>query len=185
MDAIDLEKVRDDVISFMKDFIEESGLPLKVSRIDDGIYRQIQQLKTSEIEWDWAIQFLNKKQHFDLAIGIQLNDSVDGIAIGIYQQDSEILEIQAVESFVRFDEDHPLRGRMVELTVIAATYFVTLVEGKGVHIIDPLDARLVTHYEMFGFTVDSTYDESCVKRMVSELDDLIDRFAKLIEKYRR
>lgn len=184
MDSLDLEKVRDDVISFMKEFIEAAGLPLTVSRIDDGIYRHIQQLKSSEIEWDWAVQFLNQSRHFDLAIGIKLDDSVDGIAIGIYQKESEILEIQAVESFVRFEEEHPLRGRMVELTVIAATYFVILVEGKGVHIIDPLDARLITHYETFGFSLDSSYDESCVKRMVSDLDDLIERFQALIEKYR-
>ncbi|EPE4145991.1 hypothetical protein ACSILE_004159 [Yersinia enterocolitica] len=183
MEPIDLEIVRDDVISFMNDFIRAADLPLQASRIDDDIYRKLHKLSSGEIDWDWAVQFLNKNEHFDFAIGIQLNDSVDGLAIGIYQHESEILEIQAVESFVRLKEEHPLRGRMVELTIVAATYFVTLVSGKGIHIIDPLDAGLISYYEKFGFRLDASYDETCVKRMVSDLDDQIERLRILIDKY--
>jgi len=183
MESLDLENVREEVITFMNSFVLAAGLPLQVSRIDDDVYRKLQLYKSAEIEWDWAIQYLNKNSHFDLAIGIQLDDDIDGLAIGIYQKDNEVLEIQAVESFVRFKDEHPLRGRMVELTIIAATYFVILVSGKGVHLIDPLDDKLITYYETFGFVLDSSYDETLIRRMVSDLDTLIARFEEILASY--
>lgn len=182
MEVNELEIIRDDVITFMNEFIKSADLPLTISRIDDDIYRKIGEIRNNEIDWDWAVDYLNRGGHFDLAIGIRLDKSIDGLAIGIYQNEDEVLEIQAIESFVRFESEHPLRGRMVELTIIAATYFVTLVSGKGVHIIDPLDEKLISYYETFGFHLDGSFDESCIKRMVSSLDELLVVFDQLVNK---
>ncbi|WP_337153793.1 hypothetical protein [Proteus terrae] len=178
-----MEDIRNDVINFMNEFIQKCKLPLTISRIDDDIYRKIGNIRSNEIDWDWAIDFLNSDNCFDLAIGIHLNNDIDGLAIGIYQKDGEILEVQAIESFVRFEEEHPLRGRMVELTIIAAAYFVTLVEGKGVHIVDPLDPKLIAYYEKFGFVLDSSFDETCVKRMVSDIGELMGTVQNIIDQY--
>ncbi|HBU8233047.1 TPA: hypothetical protein MDC20_003737 [Morganella morganii] len=183
MEVADLEQVRNEVISFVNDFIKRADLPFTASRINDDVYRKINGLRNSEIDWDWAIDFLNSDGHFDLAIGIKLDDDIDGLAIGIYQKEDGVLEIQAIESFVRFDVEHPLRGRMVELTIIAATYFVTLVDGTGVHVIDPLDEFLIEYYGMFGFHLNTSFDESCVKRMISDIEELTATFQRLINKY--
>jgi len=178
----DLEVVRERVIEFMNEFLAQSGIPLEVSRVDDRAYRNLQKHQGSEIEWDFAVSFLNEEEHFDLAIGIKLDDNIDGVAVGIYREESRILEVQAVESFIRYDEHHPLRGRMVALTVIAAAYFASLIEGaEGVHFLDPLNDTLIKYYERFGFSLDVSYDETCVKRMVSQLDELLEKLPQIIK----
>lgn len=165
---VDWESVRDEVIAFMNEFIQRSELPLTVSRIDDDVYRRLQR-RNGELDWDWAIQYLNDDGHFDLAIGIRLNDEVDGVAIGLYQREDKVLEIKAIESFVRFDDEHPLSRRMCEFTVIAAVYFVMSVHGDGVHIVDPIDERLISYYEQFGFIKNAAGQEI---RMEAGLDIL-------------
>lgn len=161
------------VIIFMQAFLDRAGLPLRVSKISDPVWRVLQKrFATAELDWDWAIQFTNKPRHFDLAVGMDLGNAVDGVAVGLYHLKEKRLEIQAVESFVKDQICHPLRGRLVELTVIAATYFVLLMEGREVHIIDPLDDTLIAYYTRFGFKMHRYFDETCLIRMTASIDVL-------------
>lgn len=115
-----------------------------------------------------------------MAIGVRLDDAVDGIAVGVYREPELTLEIQAVEVFVRDELDHPLTGRMTMLTLIAATYFLLLVDGRYLHVVDPVHPRLVEHYESFGLAAELrggvTTMVGDVETLEGRIDVLIDRF---------
>lgn len=169
-----LEEIRDNVVSFLQELVLEANLPLEISRIEANIEAPW----SAELNWDWALSFLNDTSHFDLAIGIRINDAVDGMAVGIYCTERKILELQAIESFVRLDEEHPLKGRMVLLTIIAATYFVLLAEGYGVNVLEP-DSNLITYYERFKLT--QVEDINGKVFMSGSVEDLSNNLAAMVE----
>lgn len=181
MSPEELEDVRTEVISFLQDIVAAAGLELQVSTISDDVYRAlIQRFAGAELDWDWGIQFINEDEHFDLAIGIRLDEAVDGVAVGVYQEPEQTLEIQAIEAFIREDAEHPLRGRMTALTVIAATFFLLQVEGQYLHVIDPVDQRLIEHYQTFGLVPERHGD---VVRMVANVDILEGRLDDAIARF--
>lgn len=170
------EEIRNNVVSFLQDLVKEADLPLEVSRITCRMHAP----NHAELDWDWAFNFLNNQAHFDLAIGIKIDDDIDGMAVGIYCDENEILEVQAVESFVRLEDAHPLKGKMVLLTLIAAIYFVLQVEGKGVHVIAP-DMNLINYYEKFSLTFKENYDGEPSPRMTGNIDELSQRLTSMID----
>lgn len=171
----DLEEIRNDVVSFVQELVRKAELPLEVTRIEC----RIDVPKSAELEWDWALGYLNNPAHFDLAIGVKVNNDVDGMAVGIYCDEHKILEVQAIESFVRLDEVHPLKGKMVLLTIIAATYFVLLVEGRGVHVIAP-DVDLVSYYEKFSLTFTENHKGKPSPRMTGNIEELSEKLNEMI-----
>ncbi len=172
-----LEEIRNDVISFLQELVLEANLPLEICRIQDDILAPL----SAELNWDWALAHLNEEHHFDLAIGIKLNDDVDGMAVGLYCTEREILELQAIESFVRLNEDHPLKGRMILLTIIAATYFVLQVEGYGVNVLDP-DSDLISYYEKFNLIQSEDPDGKVF--MSGTVEVLSEKLSEMVETLR-
>ncbi|HCA3439709.1 TPA: hypothetical protein MO340_004273 [Salmonella enterica subsp. salamae serovar 35:g,m,s,t:-] len=173
------EEVRSLVVTYLQELVSNAGLGLQVSEITDDLYRNLNaRVGRAELDWNWGIQFLNEEDHFDLAIGIRLDEAIDGIAIGVYREPLRTLEIQAIESFVRMDREHPLTGRMVQLTIIAATYFLLLVNGQNLHVIDPTDPRVIAHYVRHGLTAEVIGD---MTRMVASVDELERRFDQLMD----
>lgn len=175
------EDIRTQVVEYLQEIVMNAGLNLQVSAISDNVYRALNpRIPAAELEWDWAIQFLNEDEHFDLAIGVRLDDAVDGIAVGVYREPELTLEIQAVEVFVRNELDHPLTGRMTMLTLIAATYFLLLVDGRYLHVVEPVHPRLVEHYESFGLNAEL---RDGVTTMVGDVETLEGRIGVLIDRF--
>ncbi|SHO23789.1 Putative uncharacterized protein [Moritella viscosa] len=170
------EDIRNNVVSFLQELVEKAGLPLEISRITC----RMQAPKSAELDWDWAFEYLNEETHFDLAIGIKIDDDIDGMAVGIYCDENEILEVQAVESFVRLDEDHPLKGKMVLLTLIAAIYFVLQAEGKGVHVVAP-EIDLINYYEKFSLTFKQNHNGEPSPRMTGNIEELSQNLTNMID----
>ena len=168
-----IEEIRDDVVNFLQELVSEANLPLEICRINENIAPPL----SADLHWDWALDFLNDDHHFDLAIGIKLNDEVDGLAIGLYCTERKVLELQAIESFVRLNEIHPLKGRMILLTIIAATYFVLQIKGNGVDVLQP-DAALIEYYKSFSLS-QAVKDNGDVF-MTATVDTLSDALSKMI-----
>lgn len=181
MSPEELDDVRSEVVQFLQDIVAAAGLELQVSTISDEVYRALtERIAGAELDWDWGIQFLNADEHFDLAIGIRLDEAVDGVAVGVYQEPERTLEIQAIEAFVRDNIEHPLRGRMTALTVIAATFFLLQVEGQYLHVIDPVDERLIEHYRSFGLVEEL---QNGTIKMVASVDVLEERLDSAITRF--
>lgn len=147
------------VINALQMFIDNQDLGLKVGPISDDDYR-ILTSGYSELEWCWGLQEIgNSDDKFEFSVKIKENGVPDGAMLGLYNVDSNILEIHFIESFIRHDKQHPLNGRMVAITIIAAYLFISAVDGDSVQIIEPTTNELIKYYAKYGFILNKESEQ--------------------------
>lgn len=150
---MNLEQIGDAVRSNLQMVIDSAGLPLAVGCINDSDYQWLTS-QFVELNWDFAFsQFGNDESKFELTIKfISLSTNIPaGAAICTYNAEAESFDIQFVESFVRHVPDHPLHGKMLKITLMAAYLFCSAVECSVVNVIEPDTQDLMDIYSGFGF----------------------------------
>ncbi|EGZ3275698.1 hypothetical protein CWH66_004503, partial [Escherichia coli O111:NM] len=153
--------------------------PLAVGPLSDDDYK-ILCGGYGELEWDYALStYGNSREKYEFCIKLVQQGRVQGIpsgaAICVYGVEENIFRIHMIERFSREDESHPLKGRMVLLTLMSAFIFCKAVECKVVHIVEPVP-ELVQYYESFGFRM-----EQCGYVMSAVIDELQDIFLKFAQ----
>ncbi|WP_024560185.1 hypothetical protein ACP26E_05285 [Franconibacter pulveris 601] len=152
-----LEEIGQSVRNNIQLVIDNYGLPLAVGPISDDDYR-ILSGGFGELEWGYALtQFGNDPDRYEFCIKLVSQGVMQGVpagaAICIYGVDDNIFRIHIIERFTREDEEHPLKGKMLSITIMSAYLFCMAVKCPIAHIMDP-DPDLVDYYASFGFMLE-------------------------------
>ncbi|PWC10691.1 hypothetical protein B4923_16375 [Brenneria roseae subsp. americana] len=175
---LSLEEIGQSVRNNLQLIIDSSGLDLAVGPISDQDYR-ILCGGFGDLDWNYAIcTHGNDPDRFEFCVKL-VTDHIDsvpaGIALCVFGSNDKIFQIHMIESFVRDDEDHPLKGRMVTLTLMAAYIFCMAVEATEVYIVEP-DQDLIDYYSTYGFSM-----HECGYIMKSDVAGLETTFKKFYE----
>ncbi|EOC1340511.1 hypothetical protein [Cronobacter sakazakii] len=176
-----LEEIGQSVRNNIQLVIDSVDLPLAVGPISDNDYR-ILTGGFGELQWDWALtEFGNDPDRYEFCIKLVSHGVIQGVpagaAICVYSDDEKIFRIHIIERFCREEEEHPLKGRMVLITLMSAYLFSMAVECDLVEIIEPVP-ELVEFYSSFGFTM-----HQCGYVMSARTSTLEEAFIKF-EQYR-
>ena len=174
-----LDEIGQSVRNNIQLVIDHVGLPLAVGPISDEDYK-ILCGGSGELEWDYMLgAYGNSDDKYEFCIKLVQQGVVQGIpsgaAICVYGVEDKIFRIHIVERFSREDESHPLKGRMVLLTLMSAFVFCKAVECEVVQIIEPVP-ELRPFYESFGFCM-----EKCGYVMSTATDNLQETFLKFAQ----
>lgn len=175
-----LDEIGQSVRSNTQLVIDHAGLPLVIGPISDEDYRVLCG-GYGQLEWDYALNtWGNDPEKFEFCIKLVMQGAVQGIpagaAICIYRVKEKLFQIHLIERFTRDDEEHPLNGRMVLITLMSTYIFCKAVECEIVHIVEPVP-ELHEFYASFGFAT-----EGCgyiMSNSVSALENVFTKFAQL------
>lgn len=175
-----LEEIGQSVRNNLQLIIDSSGLKLAVGPIKDEDYK-ILCGGYGELEWDIGLnQYGNDPDRFEFCVKLLTSvvESVpSGIALCVYGIKDKVFKVHMIERFFRHnDDDHPLKGRMVTLTLMAAFLFCKAVNAKAVHIVEPVK-ELVEYYATYGFVM-----HKCGDLMVANVDSLTKAFETFAQK---
>lgn len=143
-----------ETLDFLQEIIDDSHLGLEVSRLNGDDFEFIALQKETQLNWfGYHPHF---EHHNSVPLGFRLSgidDDVDGAVLGIYDPEFRRFNLFLLESFVQDNWQHPLKGRLTTLVIIAITYFLSLIDDSdGALIVEP-DPRLVSFYEDYNFTL--------------------------------
>ncbi|GAL59042.1 hypothetical protein EV102420_14_01010 [Pseudescherichia vulneris NBRC 102420] len=174
-----LDEIGQSVRSNTQLVIDHAGLPLAIGPISDEDYRVLCG-GYGQLEWDYALNtYGNDPDKFEFCIKLVMQGAVQvipaGAAICIYKVKEKLFQIHLIERFTRDDEDHPLNGRMVLITLMSTYIFCRAAECEIVQIVEPVP-ELQDFYASFGFVI-----EGCgyiMSNSVSALEDVFIKFAQ-------
>lgn len=157
---LSLDEIGQSVRNNIQLVIDSVGVPLAVGPISDDDYR-ILSGGFGELEWDYALAtYGNDPARYEFCIKFVNDGAIQGVpsgaAICVYGVEDKIFRIHMIENFTREDEEHPLKGRMVLITLMSAYLFCMAVDCQTVYIMEPVP-ELVEYYSSFGFTESGSY----------------------------
>lgn len=105
-----------------------------------------------DASWSWRKGFGSyAKQHpkrFELSIWFA-KAQLCGLSLGKPTYSGSKLRLDIIEGA---PDSHPLKGRVVELTVLAAKTYAASLEAEQIRIMRPVNNDVIRYYEKHGFT---------------------------------
>lgn len=105
-----------------------------------------------DASWSWRKGFSHyARQHpkrFELAIWFA-KAQLCGLSIGKPTYSGSKLRLDIIEGA---PGNHPLKGKVVELTVLAAKTYAASIEAEQIRIMRPVNSEVASYYEKHGFT---------------------------------
>lgn len=105
-----------------------------------------------DASWSWRKGFGSyAKYHpkrFELAIWFA-KAQLCGLSLGKPTYSGSRLRLDFIEGA---PGNHPLKGKVVELTVLAAKTYAASIDAEQVRIMNPVNADVINYYEKHGFT---------------------------------
>lgn len=152
METVDFPVVCRETLRFLQAFIDSVPLNLAVNAISEAEFETLARDNRSSLNWrDYFGHYLSDGS-FHIAFKIAGSGTIDGAILAVYSTSHKELHLLLLESLIHHQQEHPLKGRLTALTIIAATMLLTLLDGsKGVWIVEPAPL-LIGHYSRFGFT---------------------------------
>ncbi|WP_313449549.1 hypothetical protein [Atlantibacter hermannii] len=174
-----LDEIGQSVRNNIQLVIDNYGLPLAVGPISDDDYKVLCG-GFGELEWDYALAtYGNSDERYEFCIKLIKQGVVQGIPSGaalcIFGVTDRVFRIHMIENFAREEEEHPLKGRMVLITLMSAYLFCMAVECQSIQIIEPVP-ELHEFYSGFGFR-----DLPCGYVMEANLSDIEGTFIKFAQ----
>ncbi|MEI7409953.1 MULTISPECIES: hypothetical protein [Pectobacterium] len=152
---LNLEQIASLTISNLQLLLDSMKIPLAVGPISDEDYI-ILTSGFSQLEWDYGFcRYGNREDKFEFCLKVlagPLRHIPSGAALCTFDEESGVIEIHFVESFVNEDQGHPLYGQMFLITLWAVYLFGSAVDCKAIHIPDSLNQKVVDHYKKYGFS---------------------------------
>lgn len=173
---MNLEQIGSSVLANLQLLIDSAGIPLAVGAITDEDYQWLSS-QFVELNWDFAFaEFGNHDNKFEMTVKLISSESgiPAGAAICTYNTEAKSFDIQFVESFVRHVPDHPLHGKMLKITLIAAYLFCSAVECSTVNVIEPDTQDLMNLYSSFGFRGDDTLMTASIAEIEHVIMSILD-----------
>lgn len=111
--------------------------------------------RSDDAAWNWTGDKGFRKyayrhpKRFDLAIWYA-NTQLCGLSIGKPTYNSSKMRLDVLEGA---PENHPLKRKVVEITVLACEAYASLIGAEQIRIMKPVNANVIKYYESFGFTL--------------------------------
>ncbi|MGI2108418.1 hypothetical protein ACRN9C_03310 [Shewanella frigidimarina] len=176
---MNFEQVKTATINSIQLFLDEQNFDLMVGELSDDDYK-ILCGGYGDLEWPWAIGSIGNDDHsVSFCFKITGGHIPEGIAMGLYDVESETLSIHMIESFVRDKPAHPLKGRMIYFTLVAAALFIRAFDGKLLNFVDPLNSDLEKLYISYGFS--RSYSSRGMTIQTISIDGLLESIADFSE----
>ena len=168
------DQIKSAVLSAMQVVTDEMGLGLAVGPINELDWAYLSG-GYGHLNWEAGLtEYGNMEWSFDVALKLQSDTRLLNAAIlGVFKPETDILEMHFVESFIRREEQHQLKGRVFEMMIIASFLYVAAVGGTTVRLMD-VEPELMNYYHLFGFQSDG-HD------MYQSLSDLAATFMRITE----
>lgn len=153
MDTVDFSGVCHETLQFLQEFIDSVHLNLTVTAISETEFEALVRDNRSSLNWRGYFSYYLSVQSFHIAFKITGSGIVDGAMLAVYSTSHKELHLLLLESLIHHQQHHPLKGRLTVLTIIAATFLLSLIDdSKGAWIVEPAP-WLIDHYKRFGFTL--------------------------------
>jgi len=155
---LNLEQIASLSISNLQMLLDNMKMPIAVGPINDEDY-VILTSGFAQLEWDHGFsRYGNRDDKFEFCLKLlagPLRHIPSGAALCTFDEDSGVIEIHFVESFVK-DEDvgHPLYGNMFMITLWGVYLFGAAVGCTEIRIPEALNHKVANHYKKFGFEGD-------------------------------
>ncbi|WP_425858510.1 hypothetical protein ACPW74_00120 [Aeromonas sp. INTO2] len=168
------DQIKSAVLSAMQVVTDEMGLGLAVGPVNELDWAYLSG-GFGHLNWEAGLtEYGNMEWSFDVALKLQSDTRLLNAAIlGVFKPETDTLEMHFVESFIRREEQHQLKGRVFEMMIIASFLYVAAVGGNTVRLMD-VEPELMAYYRLFGFQVDG-------QNMHQSLADLAATFARITE----
>lgn len=88
-------------------------------------------------------------RRFDLAIWYA-NTQLCGLSVGKPTYNGSKMRLDVIEGA---PGNHPLKRKVVEITVLACEAFASLIGAEQIRIMRPVNANVIKYYESLGFTL--------------------------------
>lgn len=155
---LNLEQIASLSISNLQMLLDNMKLPLAVGPINDEDYA-ILTSGYSQLEWDNGFSsYGNRDDKFEFCLKLlagPLRHIPSGAALCTFDEESGVIEIHFVESFVKQDDvSHPLYGNMFMITLWGVYLFGSAVGCTEIRIPESLNHKVACHYKKFGFEGD-------------------------------
>ncbi|WP_154116246.1 hypothetical protein [Vibrio cincinnatiensis] len=109
--------------------------------------------RSDSASWSWSEGFkqyaYRHPKRFDLAIWYA-NAQLCGLSLGKPTYTGGRLRLDVIEGA---PWDHPLKSKIIEITVSAAEAYADFIGAEQIRIMRPVNARVTRYYEKFGFTL--------------------------------
>lgn|GEM_PF-2348528 len=137
---------------FLNEFLSTAGLPLTASDISEEALKELVFSSETKLNWRGYLNHYDHDDSFHLALRIDSDENMPGGAIlGIYNAANGVLNIYLLESLVIQKQEHPLRGRLTALMIVAVSYFLSYFDdSQGILLCEP-SPNLEDYYRSFGF----------------------------------
>ncbi|MDC9623574.1 hypothetical protein PSI22_18495 [Xenorhabdus sp. XENO-7] len=151
-----LENIGSVVRNNIQTIVDVLGLNLAVGDISDDDYFILSR-GYGELCWDDSLSRVgNREDKFEFCIKLvecgHVQGPPSGLALCTYSIAEQLFDIHMIENFCRDKPDHPLNGKMFQLTLMAAYLFCEATEGKLVRVIEPVK-EVIPYYERYGFSM--------------------------------
>ena len=170
-------QIKHTTVSALQGIIDAVELPVAVGKISDDDYAVLSR-GYGVLNWDVAITSLSSYEScIDIVFKLlPAQHMVDAAVLGVYSADDETIELHYIESFVRRVNEHPLRKRVMLLTIIFSYLLLMALDGKKVALIDPFN-ETIQYYELFGFEIVEDARglrmEATAERLTMLLDEML------------
>ncbi|MFM4808825.1 hypothetical protein [Aeromonas hydrophila] len=168
------DQIKSAVLSAMQVVTDEMDLGLAVGPLNPLDWAYLSR-GYGHLNWDAGLtEYGNKEWSFDVALKLQEGTmELNAAILGVFKPEADTLEMHFVESFIRREEQHPLKGRVFEMMIIASFLYVAAAGGSTVRLMD-VEPELMNYYRLFGFQSDD-HD------MYQSLTDLAATFRRITE----
>ncbi|WP_175576944.1 hypothetical protein [Serratia symbiotica] len=176
---MNLEQITSATLNNLQMLLEQKDIPLAVGPITNADF-QAMMTAYAELNWDFAFNgYGNNQNKFEFCVKLvgETNPLPAGAALSVYNIDINSFDICFVESFVRNNADHPLHGRMIVITLIAAYMFCTAVDCQVINVIEPVNVQVIALYQGFGFkgdTVLMTASRDQIRKSILSYTSILD-----------
>jgi len=131
------DQIKSAVLSAMQVVTDEMGLGLAVGPVNELDWAYLSG-GFGHLNWEAGLtEYGNMEWSFDVALKLQSDTRLLNAAIlGVFKPETDTLEMHFVESFIRREEQHQLKGRVFEMMIIASFLYVAAVGGSTVRLMD-------------------------------------------------
>lgn len=158
MENVDFNVFCNEALGFLQQFMDSVKLNLIVQAITEDEFEDLVFDQRSRLNWREYFPHYLEENSFHAGFKLTFDGEPEGAFLTVYSESDKHLHVLMLESLVRDEDDHPLKGRLTALTVVAITDLLSAIpDSVGAYIVQP-HSDLTSHYKKFGFSLTNQSD---------------------------
>lgn len=171
MRTTDFRTSCNEAVEFLQHFISVTNIDISVQPLSEEQFEMLVRDDRSELNWLAYFGHYLSDKSFHAGFKLSAGEGIDAAFLTVYSEKDKHLHVLMLESLVRNDDNHPLKGKLTALAIVAMTDLLSgIVDSLGAFIVQP-DPKLVVHYKRFGFEV-TQYNQNIMYANISTLQDI-------------